>query len=332
MAILSGMHARFLLCLLTLMLTGSVQGAKDTSYVESMESERPIQLLGPRKDAPAEQLAYALKTEEKGKLRAACRRYEALINRWPDAMEAATAQHRLAQCLQKRGKDKAAFEAYEELLKTHPQRAPYDQVLTSMFDIASRVMDERKMAWFGLPGFQSPAHAVPYFQSILKYGPHWERAPEAQYLIGRAYEIEEQYADAAPAYEAVQFRYPDSARAEAAACRRARCLAALSDRSPNNERSLLDAWTAVVLFEQHFPNSDFSPTIEALRDRLLRRRTEHAWEKAQFYDRIARRPTAAKKAYEQFVREFPGSVWTPSAQKRIEELSEQQESKREDEN
>ena len=325
------MQSRLLPILLTLLLAGPLWG-KSSTYEETMDSERPLQLWGPRKDDPASQLAYAQATEEKGKLRSAGHRYKGLINRWPDSVEASAAQYHLARCLEKRGKDKDAFDAYEELLKTYPREAQNEKVLNSMFDIARRVMDHRQMSWFGLPGFQAPTRAVPFFESILKYGPRWEKAAEAQYLIGRAYEIEEQYADAVPAYEAVQFRYPDSNRAEAAACRRARCMAALSDRSPNNERTLIDAWTAVVLFEQLFPNSEYSPTIEALRDRLLRRRTEHAWEKAQFYDRIARRPDAAIKSYEHFVREFPGSVWTPSAQKRIEELTEQQESKREDKN
>ena len=60
---------------------------------------------------------------------------------------------------------------------------------------------------------------------------------------------------------------------------------------------------------------------KAYRDTLMGRRARLAYEKALFYDKLAKKPAAALQAYRSFVRMFPRSEWTPLAQVRIDQLA-----------
>ena len=94
----------------------------------------------------------------------------------------------------------------------------------------------------------------------------------------------------------------------------------LADESPNSELALEEAWIATVLYQQRYPTTDHAPAVEAYRDTLLSQRSKIAYEHAQYYDQIAKRPEAALRAYEEFVKKFPSSEWTKLAKIRIEAL------------
>ena len=277
--------------------------------------------IRPAKDNPHDQLSYADQLRTAGRLRAAGKEYRLLTVFWPEAAEAPKAQLAYARTLDERRKWQDAFEEYTYLIEHYSGTFPYNEILQRQFEIAETVMTTRKAKFLFFPGFLAPERSVPMFEKILEHGPAWEKAPEAQYLIGLANELSLQYELAVAAYLSTQVRYPNSPFAEQAAYHRAMCLEHLAQSEPNNEAALDEAWSAVHQFVIRYPNSDKNSEALKLRDDLLRRRAHIAYNRATYYDTIAHQPKAALMEYQDFVRLFPHSDWTPQAQKRIEQLA-----------
>jgi outer membrane protein assembly factor BamD (BamD/ComL family) len=296
-------------------------GAEAKAYEESEKKHWWFSLSRPAKKTPEEQLAWARQLHEQGRLRKATRAYRALAVTWPGSPEALLGRLGLAQTLDERGKLEDAFDAYHELATRFTGGYSYDQVVKRQFEIARETMERRRGGFLFFGGFRAPERAVPMFEKTLQNAPRAPFAAEAQYLIGRAYEESDQLELAVVAYMTAQHRYPTSPWAPKAAFGRARALVRLSEESPNDEEALEEAWAAVVLFINMYPQSDDIDVAKAYRDTLLRRRARAAYDKAVFYDRIARRPVAAWRAYDNFVRQFPNSEWTAIARARMDSLS-----------
>jgi outer membrane protein assembly factor BamD (BamD/ComL family) len=277
--------------------------------------------IRPAKDNPTAQFAYAEGLRTKGWLRSAGKEFRILTVFWPQAPEAPQAQLAYARSLDARQKWQDAFDEYAYLIEHYPGTFPYTEILQRMFEIAETVMVTRKGKFLFLPGFKSPDRAIPLFEKILEHGPEWDKAPECQFLIGRAHEFGYAYELAITAYLTVIVRYPNSPLAEQAAYHRALCLEHLASSEPNNEATLDEAWTAMHQFAARHPKSEHIVEITKLRDDLQRRRAELAYNRARYYDTIARQPKAALIEYRDFVRVFPHSDWTAAAQKRIEQLA-----------
>ena len=92
----------------------------------------------------------------------------------------------------------------------------YGSVLESQFEIAVDIMNRRRMRWlFG--GYRAPEYAVDYFEDVIRNGPQWSRAPEAQFLIGKCHQEAKDLELAISAYGVLGYRYPESSYAEEAA-------------------------------------------------------------------------------------------------------------------
>ena len=182
-------------------------------------------------------------------------------------------------------------------------------------------MYKKKGKFLFFPGFTAPERAIPLFQAIMTNAPQWEKAAETQYLMGRANELSLEYEAAINDYMTVQNRYPDSPFAEQASFQTAYCYYLLAQESPNNEQILDAAWAAMTLFLNNYPSSEKAPLATEYRNTMYRQRAKIAYEKANYYDKIAKRPDSALIAYENMVRQFPHSDWTGLAQIRIDALS-----------
>lgn len=290
-------------------------------YVESEKEHGWFSFSRPAKDTPGAQFAHARELLTSGKINPARRAFRSLTITWPGSAEAPLAQYAYARILDERDKKLAAFEAYQVLMTSYSGRFPnYDQILQRQFEIAKWEMT-RKRSRFVFGGFTAPERAIPLFESVIKNGPRSPLAAEAQYLIGEAYEGTFEYQLAVVAYSTTLHRYPFSPFAEKASFARARALNALSREFPNNLQAREEAWAAVMAFMRSYPDSGAMNEARAIRDQLLTRRAGAAFEIADYYDRIARRPQVALESYREFLQLYPQATQAGKAGQRIRELT-----------
>lgn len=317
----------FLTTLLACFIISTTAAPAEKPYVESQKKHSWFSWNRPSKKNPIDQLAYADDLFAQGSLKKAGKAYKALAVTWPGSPEAVPAQLRYARSLDARGKTEKAFDAYQMLMEANAGGFPYDDVLKRQFEIAHEVMNKRRGRILLFGGFKAPERAVPLFEKVVQNGPRSPFAAEAQFLAGRAYELSEQYELAVVSYMTAQHRYPLTPFAEKAAFGRARSLYRLSEESPNDEEALEQAWAGVVLFLNNYPQAEDADVAKAYRDTLLSRRSRMAYDKAVFYDKLAKKPAAALQAYRSFVTMYPRSEWAALAQTRIDQLAPQVETK-----
>jgi len=273
-----------------------------------------------RMKTPAEHWEYANKLREKGRLKKADRLMLYLVNRWPNSKEAPQAQRARADMFYERGEYKKAFTAYQYLVDNYSSRMrDYNSVLEAQFKIASKIMKKRRLRWlFG--GYKSPEYAVDYFEQIIRNGPQWERATEAQFLIGQAYQEAEELEEAIAAYGVLLYRYPESSLAEDAAWQRILCLDELRKEYPNNLDILDKIVLATTVFLTIYPETDRRDEVIQLRNNLYEVKAQKAFDIGTFYEKVPKNSKAALLSYKKMIEEFPKSRLVPDAQKRVEEL------------
>jgi len=300
-------------------LTATATASKP--YSAESDSGKKGVFLRPSEDTPHEQLAYADGLYQRNRLKRADRQYRALVRSWPRSPEAVTAQYKHATILAKRDKLVKAFEAYQDLVDNYTGRFQYEDVLERQFEIAEEIMNRRVGKLLILRGFEAPERALDLLEKVVTNGPRWEKAPEAQHLMGEIQEYTKQYELATVSYMETMLRYPRSPFAEKSAFGRARCLSTISNESPTDNEAAEEAWYQLSIFNTTYPESEYRDQASILTRQIYDRLALNAYQVATFYDRQARNHKAALNAYESFVQRFRTSKWTEEAKTRIEALS-----------
>ncbi len=294
--------------------------------------KKPRWFRGPATTNATEQLAYANELlRQPGKRRDAEKQYLELVHEWPQSPEAPLAQMAYAGLLEERGKLQKAFDECQYLIEYYAGSFPYEGVLERQFRIANRVMTAKRGDFLFLPGFDAPERAVPMFRRIVRNAPSWEKAPEAQHLVGVILEGNGEYAEAVLAYEQVMTRYPENELAPEAQFRRAVSLYRLAEKQPRDEKSCRVALTALSQYLNRYPDSNSAEEAAGYRQGLQARLTGLYHSRAVFYDEVAKRPEAALIAYRDFIQQCPSAEQVPAVKARIEQLVEQLERENEEE-
>jgi outer membrane protein assembly factor BamD (BamD/ComL family) len=281
----------------------------------------------PRKTTPAEQMKFADEMLASGYQREAAKQYNALVCVWPESSEAPAAQMAYAKILEDREDYVDAFDEFQYLIDHFAGRFPFEEALDRQFRIANTLMTQKHgRILFG--GYKAPERALPLFEQIVKNGPQWKNTSQAQFYVGTINEDMQDYGAAIKAYEAIPFSSPDSAYVEEASFRRAHCLYVQANATPRNEPSYREALSALSMFQRDFPNSSYAESAGKYLDELKERLARLHYDRALFYDRIAKRPQAAVIAYADFIRNFPGSVLATEASDRMDTLKLEMEKKK----
>ena len=294
---------------------------KNTSYAVVDQGQMTWRTVLDRKmDGSAEQWAYAKNTYDKGDLKRAERRMLYLYRRWPNSKEAPWAARARADILFQRKKWKDAFAAYQFLIDNYSSRMrDYDAVLDRQYRIAVKIMDHRRMRWvFG--GYRAPEYAVEYFEKVIRNGPQWERAPEAQFMVGKCNQEAKEYELAITAYRVLGYRYPESEYAEEASWLQIQCLGKLRKEYPSSPEILDRILTATTVFLSTFPESDYRNETIQMRNDLYEVKAGRVFDEAAFYANVPKEPEAAIIYYKKMIEEYPKSKLVPYAEERIAEL------------
>jgi len=155
---------------------------------------------------------------------------------------------------------------------------------------------------------------------ISKNAPTWERGPEVQFFIGWIQEEDKQYEAAIRAYDKLRQRWPRNELAVTAALGGTRCLAQLADKNERDEVTCQRALEALAGFISDYPDDPNVGKVKEERDRLSKRFCTLHYDRAAYYDKIAKRPESALIAYADFLRRFPYAEQAEAVSVRVREL------------
>jgi outer membrane assembly lipoprotein YfiO len=307
-------------------LPGMAQESRvaDTQF---QEVERgPMERKGPSwwhrvsRDTPTAQLAYAHDLLSKGEIRRAGRAYNALVHRWHNSREAVQAQLSYAKVLFDLRKYTKSFDEFQYLIEQFAGRFEHDEAIRHQYWIANHVMNVRHGKLLLFKGFSDPEQALPLFEKLVRNAPNWPEAAKVRLTIGIVHEEAKDYDEAVAAYEMVEQFHPAAPEAATAAFRKGHCLYTLSGKAPRDERSCRAALSALAGFKMRYPRSDRLTEVDTFITELQDRLAGLYYDRANFYDQIAKRPESALIAYRDFLKKFPAAARADEVNRRILEL------------
>lgn len=271
---------------------------------------------------PEDHWKYAESLKENGHTRRARKQFDIFTKRWPEDAKASAAKQTVAEIYFDQGKNKKSFKAYEELIQQYYTNIKdYDSILDRQYTLAEKEMNRKRMRWlFG--GYRAPERAVPMFESIIKNAPQWERAPEMQYMIGQAYQKNDDQEMAVVAYAATEYRYPDSPFAEKAAVSKIESYKELVDSTPYSVDIREQAQLSATLFPELYTNSQQIAEVKDFGVKLHRLDAEHNYEVGRFYERVPRPPQTNSAAiyYNKVIKKFGDTEYAAKSAERLKVL------------
>ncbi|MEO8205792.1 MAG: outer membrane protein assembly factor BamD [Chthoniobacterales bacterium] len=161
-------------------------------------------------DSAASQLSIADGYAENGANERAIAAYHLVTKNYPFTKEAATAQFRLAQTMQKTANQSKAFDAYQTLLTKYPQTPDFDKAVAEQIRIANQNLQAPAKPILGLNLFSPLERTEKMYLTILANAPFSKQAPIAQFNLGLTYERQGKTNEAIQAYQKVIDKYPTS--------------------------------------------------------------------------------------------------------------------------
>jgi outer membrane protein assembly factor BamD len=215
-------------------------------------------------------------------LRAASR----VLRVWPLSDYAPRAQYLIGRCLEIKGKDEAAFKAYQKIIEKYPKSAQYNEVLNRQFAIAGRFLNgEWFKLWNLIPLYPSMEETAKLYEKIVNNGPYSEVAPRAQLNIGTAREKGRDYAEAVKAYNTAADRYSSQPQIAADAMYRAGVAwQKQADTAEYDQSAAAQAIAAYTDFTVVYPDDPRVTAAQTAITKLKAEQVRGSFEIAKFYE------------------------------------------------
>jgi outer membrane protein assembly factor BamD (BamD/ComL family) len=226
-----------------------------------------------------------------------------------------------------KGKDEAAFNAYQAIIKKYPHSDSYDDVAWRQFEIANRFLGgEWFRLWGTIPLYPSMDETAKLFSTIVTNGPFSGVAPHAQLSIGTAREKQKNYPDAVTAYATAADRYYNQpAIASDALYREGIAYQKQAATAEYDQGTAAQAIAAYTDFKTLYPNDPRVPDADKAIVALKAQQVEGNFKVAQFYEQnkvlnTEQRRDGALVYYNQVLQLNPNSPFAAQARQRIEQL------------
>jgi outer membrane protein assembly factor BamD len=244
-----------------------------------------------------------------------------VVRMWPLSDYAPHAQYLVGRCLEARGRDEMAFNAYRVIIEQYPKSAEYEDVLWRQYAIASRFLNgEWPKLWGYIPYPPSMDQPAGMFDKIVKSGPYSDVAPHAQLRIGAAREKQKDYPAAVKAYEVAADRYQDRPAIVADALYRQGLShakeAATAEYDQNTAAQAIAAFTDFITL---YPDDRRAPQAQRIITRLKSQQVQGNYEIARFYER-SKKWDGAVIYYNEVLQLDPNSRYAAQARQRIDAL------------
>ncbi len=268
-----------------------------------------------------QQLAVADQFFRQGDYSEAVRSAYRVVQMWPLSDYAPDAEYLVGRCLEAKGKDEAAFKAYQNLITKYPSTPRYDEVMWRQYQIAGRFLGgEWTKLWNVIPFFPSMDTAASMYDTIVTNGPYSDVAPHSQLRIGVAREKQKDYESAVAAYEIAADRYHDMPVIAADAIYREgqsyQKQAANAEYDQGTAEKAIETFTDFVTL---FPDDKRVPIAQKDMVALKAKQVQGAFLVAQFYEN-SKRWDGAAIYYNEVLQLDPNSPYADRARQRIEAL------------
>lgn len=250
-----------------------------------------------------------------------------ILRLWPLSDYAPRAEYLIGRSLEEKGRDEAAFNAYEGIIQKYPHSESYEDVLRRQYEIANRFLNgEFFRIWGTIPLYRSMDETAKLFSQIVTNGPYSDIAPLAQMKIGAAREKQKDYDAAVKAYEIAADRY--NAMPDIAADALYRQGLAYQKQAATAEYDQGTAGKSIAAytdFKTLYPNDKRVPDAEKAINLLKAQQVEGNFKIAQFYElnkvlNPEQRRVGALVYYNEVLQLDPNSPYAAPARQRIEAL------------
>ena len=270
-----------------------------------------------------EQLKVAQEAFEQKRYGLSLKAAKRTVNVWPFSDYAPEAQYLVGQSLEAKGRDEAAFKAYQKVIERYPKLDNYDDIVRRQFGIANRFLGGQWFRlWNRIPVYPSMDKTITLYEQIIKNGPYSDIAPKAQMNIAQAHKekLNSDLEMAAQAYEKAADRYSDKPIGVDALYELAETYQQMA-RKAEYDQSL--ASRAISIYTDFATLHPSDPRVAATREKVKELRTEQArgsYQIARFYEKN-KKWRAAAIYYNDVVDKDPTSEYAQQARERIDAIS-----------
>jgi outer membrane protein assembly factor BamD len=244
-----------------------------------------------------------------------------ILRVWPLSDYAPRAEYLVARCLEERGRDEAAFNAYQTIITKYPRSDSFNDILWREYAIANRFLGgEWFRLWNVIPLYPSMDQTAKLYDKIVNNGPYSEVAPHAQLRIGAAHEKARDFDLAAQAYEKAADRYNDQAVIAADALYREGLSYQKQAATAEYDQSMAGKAIATYTdFKTFYPDDKRVPEVERSMALMKMEQVRGNFKIAQYYE-STRRWAGAVVYYNEVLQLDPNSAYATLARQRIEVL------------
>jgi outer membrane protein assembly factor BamD len=244
-----------------------------------------------------------------------------VLRMWPLSDYAPDAEYFIGRCLEARGNDEAAFNAYQNIIEKYPRSSRYEDVIWRQYEIANRFLGgEWFRIWSTIPLYPSMDQTAELFSKIVNNGPYSDVAPHAQLRIGAAREKQKNFSDAVKAYETAADRYHDQpAIASDALFREGLSYTKQAATAEYDQNTAAQAIASFTDFITLFPNDQRVPEAQKTIATLKAEQVRGNFQIARFYEN-SKKWNGALVYYNEVLQLDPNSPYAASARQRIESL------------
>jgi outer membrane protein assembly factor BamD len=268
-----------------------------------------------------DQLEVAEEAFKKGDYDTTLHAAHRILRVFPLSDYAPRAEYLVGRCLEARGRDEAAFNAYQNIIKKYPTSQSFNDILWRQYGIANRFLaGEWFRLWNVIPLYPSMDETAKLYDKIVNNGPYSDVAPHAQMKIGAAREKQGDYAAAVLAYETAADRYHDQPLIAADALYRAGwCYEKQAATAEYDQSTAGKAIATYTDFMTFYPDDKRVPEVEQSIAILKMEQVRGNFKIAQYYERT-KRWAGAVVYYNEVLQLDPNSTYASVARQHIEIL------------
>ncbi len=244
-----------------------------------------------------------------------------ILRMWPLSDYAPDAEYLIGRCLEAKGRDEVAFNAYQNIITKYPHSNKYEDILWRQYEIAGRFYNgEWFRLWGIIPLYPSMDQTAGLYSEIVTNGPYSDVAPHAQLRIGAAREKHKDYDSAVKAYAVAADRYNNlPAIAADAMYREGVSYQKQAATAEYDQGTAAQAIAAYTDFMTVFPGDPRVPQAQKAIGLLKAQQVEGNFRIAQFYEK-SHQWAGAVIYYNEVLQLDPNSSFAEPARQRIQAL------------